>query len=266
MLSVLLVALVATVSVVIAVRMLEPRFAFFPEPGERTTPAALGVPYEAETVTTSDGERLQLWSLPHQKARATVVYFHGNGGNLSLWAPILVGIHQQGYTVHAFDYRGYGRSTGTPTERGLYRDVSAVVSRLAPRLDPGVPVLYWGRSLGGTMAAYAATARRPDGVIVESGFADVRSLLRGSPLGLVARLSSYRFPTAEFLVQARMPVLVMHGDADRVVPFAAGTTLFERLHEPKRFVVIPGGDHNDLAPPDRASYWSEIAAFAALIK
>src|SRR5688572_23623469 len=266
MLSLLLVIVVVAAGAVIAVRMLEPRFAFFPQLGEQTTPAALGVPYEADTIATADGERLQLWSLPHQSPRATVVYFHGNGGNLSVWAPILAGIHRQGYTVHAFDYRGYGLSTGKPTERGLYRDVSAVVSRVAPHLDPGVPVLYWGRSLGGTMAAYAATVRRPDGIIVESGFADIRSLLAGSPLAAAARLSSYRFPTAEFLVQARAPVLVLHGDADRVVPFAAGTTLFERLSDPKRFVVIRGGDHNDLAPPDEASYWSEIAAFAALVR
>lgn len=263
MLSVLLATVAAAVIVVVAVRMLAPRFAFFPQRGEQTTPAALGVPYDSETVATSDGERLRLWSLPHQRPRATVIYFHGNGGNLSLWAPILVGIHRRGYTVHAFDYRGYGLSTGTPTERGLYRDVSAVVAHITPRLDPGVPVVYWGRSLGGTMAAYAATVRRPDGVIVESGFADVRSLLAGSFLGPAARLSSYRFPTAEFLVQARAPVLVMHGDADRVVPFVAGTTLFDRLHDPKRFVTIPGGDHNDLAPPDELSYWNAIAAFAA---
>jgi fermentation-respiration switch protein FrsA (DUF1100 family) len=148
----------------------------------------------------------------------------------------------------------------------LSRVVGVVVPRVPPRLDPGVPVLYWGRSLGGTMAAYAATVRRPDGVIVESGFADVRSLLVGSPLAVVARLSSYRFPTAEFLARAQTPVLVMHGDADRVVPFAAGTALFERLSEPKRFVVIPGGDHNDLAPPDETSYWNELAAFATLVR
>jgi fermentation-respiration switch protein FrsA (DUF1100 family) len=112
------------------------------------------------------------------------------------------------------------------------------------------------------MAAFAATVRRPDGVIMESGFPDVRSLLRGSPLGLVAPLSSYRFPTADLMAHVRTPVLVMHGDADRVVPFAAGRALFDRLEAPKRFVVIEGGDHNDLAPPNEVTYWQEIAAFA----
>jgi fermentation-respiration switch protein FrsA (DUF1100 family) len=161
---------------------------------------------------------------------------------------------------------GSGPCPGTRPAGARSGDVAAVRTRAPPRLAPGVPVLYWGRSLGGTMAAYAATVRRPDGVIVESGFADVRSLLVGSPLAVVARLSSYRFPTAEFLARAQTPVLVMHGDADRVVPFAAGTALFERLSEPKRFVVIPGGDHNDLAPPDETSYWNELAAFATLVR
>jgi fermentation-respiration switch protein FrsA (DUF1100 family) len=266
MLSVLLAIALVVGGAALAVRLLESRFAFFPQPGEQTTPAAFSVPYEAATIVADDGERLHAWSLAHQSPRAVVVYFHGNGGNLSVWAPVLVGIHRQGYTVHAVDYRGYGLSTGSPTERGLYRDVSAVVSWAASQTPQNVPVLYWGRSLGGTMAAYAATLRRPHGVIVESGFPDVAAVLKGSTLGLIARLSSYRFPTAEFLVRARTPVLVMHGDADRVVPFAAGRALFDRLPERKRLVVLAGADHNDLSPPDATTYWQEIAAFADSVR
>src|SRR5215213_8914964 len=141
----LIFALAATVLALVAlVRWLEPRLAFFPSPGE--------------TVTPTDGERLRAWRItppPPQATRARIVYFHGNGGNLSNWTPILAGIVRRGYAVLAVDYRGYGLSTGRPTERGLYRDVDAVVAHSSSRPDT-VPLMYWGRSLGGAMAAYAA--------------------------------------------------------------------------------------------------------------
>lgn len=259
-----LVLLLVGAGVAVTVRILEPRFAFFPARGEDVTPAALGVQYEMSTVTTEDGQHVHVWSLTHSSPRATIVYFHGNGGNLSVWAPILVGIQRHGYTVHALDYRGYGKSTGDPTERGLYGDVSAVVAWASPRLRAGVPVIYWGRSLGSTMAAYAATVRRPDGIIVESGFADARSLLKGSPpLSLLALFSSYRFPTARFLREAHAPVLVMHGDSDHVVPISAGRALFERVDEPKQFFIIGGGDHNDVVPPDPEAYWQTVGDFVS---
>src|SRR5262245_59918919 len=99
------------------VPLMEPQLAFFPARGEAETPAAFGLTYEPLTVTTHDGERLHAWSIPHPGPRAVIVYFYGNGGNLSVWAPILAGIVQQGYSLLAFDYRGYGHSTGPPTER-----------------------------------------------------------------------------------------------------------------------------------------------------
>jgi fermentation-respiration switch protein FrsA (DUF1100 family) len=264
-LSALLILLLVMAGIVVAVRLLEPRFAFFPARGEDVTPSALGVPYGASVVTTEDGEQVRVWTLRHPRPRATVVYFHGNGGNLSVWAPILVGVQRQGYTVHAFDYRGYGQSTGTPSERGLYRDAAAVVQWVSTQLEPDVPVIYWGRSLGSAVAAFAARVRRPDGVIVEAGFTDVRSLLKGSPLSLLALFSSYRFPTAAFLREARAPVLVMHGDGDTVIPFSAGRALFERIGEPKRFFLIGAGDHNDLAPHDAVAYWRAVADFVAAV-
>jgi fermentation-respiration switch protein FrsA (DUF1100 family) len=246
-----------------AVRALESRFAFFPSPGESTTPTDFGVAFETTSLTTADGVTLRGWSLPHASPRARIVYFHGNGGNLSMWAPILVAIHRQGYEVRAFDYRGYGASTGRPSERGLYKDVDAAVE-WAWGAGATAPIVYWGRSLGATMAAYAATRRPPDGLILESGFSDARSLLRASPpLAFLSLFSSYRFPTAKWLATVQRPVLVMHGDDDRVIPFAAGRALFERIAEPKQFVTIQGGDHNDAVPPDPKAYWAAVEAFIA---
>src|SRR6266542_3749951 len=102
-------------ALVVFVRWLEPRFAFFPSLGETLTPAEFGVRFSAMTATTQDGERLHGWLLHASTPRALVVYFHGNGGNLSVWAPILAAVARHGYDVLAFDYRGYGLSTGRPT-------------------------------------------------------------------------------------------------------------------------------------------------------
>ena len=256
--------LVALFVLFVLVRLFESRAAFFPAAGETTTPGDFGVQYEALTVTTGDGERLRVWALAHDTPRALVLYFHGNGGNLSVWAPILTGVARQGYAVVALDYRGYGLSTGRPTEPGLYRDVDAVVGQFWSRPRPAVPVVYWGRSLGVPMAAYAATRRAPDGLILESGFPSVWSLARSvPPLLPFAPFSSYRFPSAAFLERVRVPALVLHGDDDRVIPFSQGRALYERIPGPKRFVTIRGGDHNDLAPPDPRGYWDAIGGFVA---
>ena len=263
----LVVTIAALAAIAILVRAVEARFAFFPSAGEQQTPDDLGLTFEPATLSTSDGERLRAWVLPSPTARALVVYFHGNGGNLSVWLPILAELHGQGFTVAAIDYRGYGASTGRPSERGLYRDVDAALEWASRFVKSGLPVLYWGRSLGTTMAAYAATKRKPDGVILEAGFANARALLRASPpLALLSFFSSCRFPTAEYAGRAGCPVLVMHGDADQVIPFSNGRELYAALPEPKRFHVIKGGDHNDLASPYPQDYWTAVQEFVASLR
>jgi alpha-beta hydrolase superfamily lysophospholipase len=261
--------------VAIVVRLLEPRLAFFPFAGETTTPRDSGIAYEPLTIEAADGERLRAWLIPGTRHQAPgighsapgtrhpfVVYFHGNGANLSNWTPILTGIARQGYSVLAFDYRGYGVSSGRPTEKGLYRDVDAIVDYIWTRIKPPGPVIYWGRSLGVSMAAYAATKHVPAGLILESGFPDARSLFRApSPMALLALFSTYRFPAARFLHGSQVPVLVMHGDADTVIPYEQGRALYERIRGPKQFFTMRGADHHDATPPDEPLYWQTIRAF-----
>jgi fermentation-respiration switch protein FrsA (DUF1100 family) len=253
------------VALLLLARWLEPRMAFFPTRGEAETPRDFGAPFEAVSLTTSDGETLRAWRMTAPNARAHIVYFHGNGGNLSNWSPILAGIVARGYSIFAVDYRGYGLSTGQPTERGLYRDVDAAVAQ-AWQGPQRTPIVYWGRSLGGSMAAYGATVARPDGVIIEAGFPSARAVVGGSPaLAVLSVFASYRFPAGEFLNRAGVPMLFMHGDRDRVIPYALGRELHDQITvaAPKRFVTIAGGDHNDAAAPDPAAYWAAIDAFVA---
>lgn len=241
----------------------EPRMAFFPFPGEDDTPMRYGIPFEPLTIGTDDGEQLRAWWIPAEAPRAHVVYFHGNGGNLSIWTPVLAGLHRQRLSVLAVDYRGYGLSTGRPSERGLYRDAEATLARVEESFGRAdVPIVYWGRSLGTSMAAYAASRRPPDGIILESGFPSARSLLRSYPvLWVFSWFASYRFPAAEWMRGVSAPTLVIHGTNDSIVPYAQGRVLFDQLPGPKQFYAVQGGDHNDAVPVNADAYWKVVAAF-----
>ncbi|HUE88070.1 MAG TPA: alpha/beta hydrolase [Vicinamibacterales bacterium] len=262
----MIVLIVATVVLLVwGVRQLEPRMAFFPFSGEDVTPRQFGVDFVGHTLDTADGERLRAWHIPRADAVAQVVYFHGNGGNLSIWADVLVGLWRERLDVVAVDYRGYGVSSGTPTEQGLYRDVDATIAYVDAELRRGdLPLIYWGRSLGTAMAGYAATRGRPDAIVLEAGFPSVRSLFDRNPVMLVlSAFSTYRFATAEWMAGVTTPTLVIHGDRDSVIPYRLGQRLYETLPGPKRFVTIPGGDHNDPAPADAPLYWGAVREFIA---
>lgn len=244
------------------VRSLEPRLVFFPYRGEDENPATLGLRYRTVSLNTSDGERLVAWQLEPHAPLADVVYFHGNGGNLSAWLPVLATLHRLRYRVLAVDYRGYGLSTGSPSEQGLYRDAEATVRHAVGGRSSARPLVFWGRSLGATVAAFAARVIEPDGLILESGFPDKAAVIRAHLLFRVLNVfSAYRFPTVELLRSFRKPVLVLHGTRDRIIPFTLGRQLFERLSAPKEFVPIEGADHNDFFDERQTAYWDPVARF-----
>jgi alpha-beta hydrolase superfamily lysophospholipase len=258
---ILLVLTCATLWVV--VWWLQPRMAFFPWPGVQRTPSDAGIPFDNLEITTSDGIRLHGWWMAHPSPRAAVIYWHGNGGNLSLWLDVLADIHRRGFSVLAVDYRGYGASAGSPTEQGIYLDARAVTAHYRQHLRrPDVPTLYWGRSLGCSVASHAVREHPPDALILESPFPDVRSLFAGNlvmtGLGLFA---SYRFPTSEHLGGYAGPLLVLHGDADSIIPFRAGRQVYDSASTTRKtLVVLDGADHNDVHAGHPA-YWPAVDHF-----
>ena len=260
----LLIALLITAATVkLLTWWLEPRMAFVPWSGVQQTPAAAGLDFTDLRIPTVDGETLHGWWIPHPSPRGQVIYWHGNGGNLSLWLEVLVDLRRHGFSVMAVDYRGYGASTGSPSERGVYRDAEAAGAYFAEHLkQPGSPVVMWGRSLGCAVASYAAAKSPPDALILESPFPDVRSLFAGNPLMLgLSFFSSYRFATAAHLQRYRGRLLVIHGDADSIIPFSGGRRVFERAaSEDKVFVTLEGADHND-PHSTHPGYWPAIDRF-----
>lgn len=248
---------------------LEPKFVFFPYKGEDENPASLGVPYHTVRIDTPDGERLAAWQLEPDRPVADVVYFHGNGGNLSVWLPVLATLHAVRLRVLAVDYRGYGLSTGSPSEVGLYRDASAVAlyARRSRSDARSRPLIFWGRSLGGAVAAAATQSVKPDGLILEGSFPNKAAVVRTNPVLRVLNVfAAYRFDTLAMLSGFRSPILVLHGKQDSVIPFALGRELYEKLSAPKQFVAVAGADHNDLIEVARADYWQPVLDFVARLR
>ena len=248
---------------------LEPRLVFFPSAGEDRNPADAGIDFSVVRLTTSDGETLAAWQLEPEQPIADVVYFHGNGGNLSVWLPVFAILHAHRLRVLAVDYRGYGLSSGRPSEDGVYRDAEAVAQYAASHRSKSVarPLVFWGRSLGGPIAAAATQVVRPDGLILESSFADKAAVIRSHPvLRMLNVFGAYRFETVKLLKEFGGPVLVLHGTRDSIVPFALGRELHDRLDTPKQFVEIAGADHNDLIDAARADYWTPVLEFIAALR
>lgn len=221
---------------------------FFPSRQAGPTPAALGLQFVDLEIPTDDGERLHGWWIPApERRRGHVLLCHGNAGNVSdrlVHAQLLT---QEGFDVLLFDYRGYGRSTGHPTEAGTYRDARAARQALLslPDVDP-VRIVYLGESLGGAVALHLAEEAPPRGLVLLSAFASIRRMRDVHYPFIPAALVPDAYPSLRRTAQLDVPVLVVHGDRDEIVPVSQGRALFEAARGPKRLEVLPGVGHNDL--------------------
>jgi hypothetical protein len=219
-----------------------------------------GLVFEDAWFTAKDGTRLHGWYVPRPQPRAVVLFCHGNGGNVALWADVLRILHDRmGVTAMGFDYRGYGRSEGTPSEAGVLADARAARAWLAQRAGIGEnQIVLMGRSLGGAVAVDLAVdgAR---GLVLESTFTSMPEVGHATMPWLPVRaLMRTQFNSLAKIGNYHGPLLQSHGTADRLIPYAMGRQLFEAANEPKQFVVIPGGDHND---PQSDAYYAALFEF-----
>lgn len=219
------------------------------------TPADLALAYRDVWFQTEDQVRLHGWLIPG-RGPVTLLWFHGNAGNMSHRLHNIKEIHDRlGMGVFIFDYRGYGRSEGKPTEAGLYRDARAARATLTRELRiPQDRIVYFGRSLGAAVALELALSFPPRALILESPFLSVRAMANRTLPG-----SGYLFKTGfDSLAKVgrlKGPLLILHGDADEVVPPEHGHQLFRVAPEPKAFYTIPNAHHNDTYLAGGHDYW-----------
>lgn len=224
------------------------RSLLFPIPtAERMAPQAAGFPQAEEHVlTTADGEKVIVWHVPARPGRPVVLYFHGNGDFLAGFFGRFREIVADGTGIVALSYRGYAGSSGRPSERGLLLDAAAAYAFTTARYNAD-SIVVWGFSLG-TGVAVALAAEQPVGKLVleapYTSLADVAaSAFWFAPVRLLMR---DQFRSDERIARVRAPMLMMHGALDPTIPVAFGERLFALANEPKRFVRLARGGHNDL--------------------
>ncbi|HXZ95563.1 MAG TPA: alpha/beta fold hydrolase [Burkholderiales bacterium] len=225
------------------------RFIYYPEIGREVvaTPRDAGLDYQQVTISSS-GEKLDAWFVPAPQARGVVLFLHGNGGSISLRLDYLRMFGEMGLSVFIFDYRGFGKSSGKPTEAGTYQDAEAAWKYLVQtRHVPPTSIVLYGESLGGAVAAWLAAHVTPGALIIASTFTSVPDLAAKYyymfPVRLLVR---YQYNTEKYLQSVSCPVLVVHSPEDEVVPFEHGQLLYAVAHEPKQLLQIHGGHNNGL--------------------
>jgi hypothetical protein len=223
------------------------RMIYFPF-AEVPPPAAVGLPGAEEvTFAASDGVLLEAWFVAARPASGTVIVFNGNAGNRAYRAQLGSRLSQGGFNALLFDYRGYGGSSGSPTEEGLALDARAALRYVESRSDvDSGRIFYFGESLGAGVAVRLAIERRPRALMLRSPFTSLLDTGRHHyPLLPVRWLLRDRFPSIDLIARIGCPLLVIAGSEDRVIPLAQSQRLFDTALEPKRLLVIEGADHND---------------------
>ena len=238
------VAVLVLLSVVLY--LFQPKFVYFPTASLVTTPRLISLDYEDVSLRTADGIRLHGWYLPHETPRATLLFLHGNGGNISHRLDSLAIFHALGLAVLIFDYRGYGQSEGTPSEQGPYLDAQAAWDYLVnEKKRSGDEIIIFGRSMGGAIATWLASRQPCRALILESTFTSVMDMARHYyPYLPVRILTRIQYAAIDRVRPLRQTTLFIHSPDDDIVPYALGRALFDAATGPKEFLEIHG-NHND---------------------
>lgn len=245
LLNLLIMLTVAYLGVVLLVYFGQSRLVYFPEKPLSLTPGAIGLNYTSVNITTSDGETLHGWWMSVPNAKGTVLFFHGNAGNISHRINYLAMFKRLGYNTLLFDYRGYGQSSGVPSESGTYLDAQAAWRYLTEiRGIAPARIAVFGESLGGAVAAWLAAQEKPGLLALASTFTSIPDLAaKLYPFLPVRWISRFDYDTRKSLQSVTCPVFVAHSPQDEIIPFEHGQQLFQAAPEPKQFLTLEGG-HN----------------------
>ncbi len=241
------------------------RFIFYPSPYPEGywNPPELGSKIQEVTFDAPDGLKLNGWWAPGNETDRTLLWMHGNSGNITFRLQDLNLYMEMGLQVLLFDYRGYGKSEGTPSEEGLYQDAEAALSFLTEEI--GVQeqdVILLGRSLGGAIATHLALQSDPGGLLLQSPFTSIRDMTGNAlPVPGVPQLMTIGLDSTERIQDVSTPVFIIHGSEDGVVPIQFGRRLYELAEEPKWFLEIEGAGHDYLSNVGGDTYRTAVKRF-----
>ncbi len=221
------------------------------QPNKRGDWAPKQLQYTDVDFESGDGTQLHAWYCPATTPRAVVLYCHGNAGNIAWLADYFEFLRtKHRMSILAFDYRGYGKSKGTPTVEGVLADGRAARAKLAELAGaPASEIVVWGRSMGGAVAVQLASEERPRGLILECTFDSFKTVAQHHAPRWAFLVPQDRLASVKRIPLVTCPLLQVHGTADRVVPFSSGQALFAAANEPKQFIQLPNADHNTPSPP-----------------
>lgn len=225
---------------------MQPKLLYSPLHQVAYTPAELDLDFQEVSFPSTDGLRLNGWYIPAENAEFTLLFCHGNGGNMMHRLDSIHIFHKLGLNCFIFDYRGYGNSQGKPTEQGTYLDVRAAYKWLTQKKKTSPDsIIAFGRSLGGSIAAYLAGKVKVGALVVESSFTSYVDIGRKFyPYMPVRWFASFSYRTIDYIRKVHSPLMLIYSRNDEVVPFEFGLQLYEAANEPKKFVEI-FGSHND---------------------
>ena len=243
--SIALIAVMCWLALVAWLALNERRLLFFPARTLAAEPADFGLRAEELTITTEDGVTLHGWWIAGSGERV-LIWYHGNAGNIADRLPNARWfVEQLGVSVVLVDYRGYGRSAGTPDEAGVYRDGLAIYDAAVARGVAARDIVLFGRSLGGAVATEVALRRPAGALVLEAAFRSARAMARVHYWFVPSALVRTRLDNESKIGRVTVPTLFLHGDRDRIVPLDHSRRLFERAANPAHFHVVEGGGHND---------------------
>lgn len=243
----------------------QPHMVFFPIKELRGAPGSWGMEYEDVTIESMDKTaKLHGWFIPAKGATKTLLFFHGNAGNISHRGESIRIFHETGLNVYIIDYRGYGASSGEPSEQGVYDDARSAWQYLTgERGLADSDIIIFGRSLGGVIATQLASEVKPAGLIVESVFSSAKDVAR-KLMPVISRLVfiRYQFDAEQTIKNVRVPLLVLHSPADDIIPFKLGKKVYDAGNEPKTFFEMKG-DHNGGFLESQPEYQQALEKFVA---
>ena len=239
-------------------------FIYFPDPVVSWIPSDWHLDYQEVWFETRDRVKLHGWFFPLGEETPVILFCHGNAGNISHRLENIRLLLQYGLRVFIFDYRGYGRSEGKPSETGLYWDGQAAYDYMVEKLCIAPEkIILFGRSLGAAVAVDLCLEKETKALIIESAFTSTKDMARTMFLfRLFAPLLPAQFNNLEKITQVTVPKLIIHGEKDGIVPFSMGQTLFRAAHQPKYFLPLRKAGHNNTWSMNEKTYFQTLATFA----